>query len=222
MIWTGRPTRWRRPSRTTSRPGLALVMVLAGVVLAPAAEELIFRGVLLGWLTRIALGRGAVAPTSGRLRPRSRWDLEPDLIFGDLDDRCRPGSVSPTERPRSGAIRPGPLARRSPLLLANVVVSIVFAGLHAAVWPTPDPDLLPVPRPGPALSEDRGARRADRPAHDLQRGQHAHHVPHRRPHPPRSPTGAGPVPAPEGDPGRWPLRPFPVAPKRPDRGDRPD
>src|SRR5947208_184579 len=37
-------------------PGSVLIAMLVGVVLAPAAEELIFRGVLLGWLTKIALG----------------------------------------------------------------------------------------------------------------------------------------------------------------------
>ena len=38
-------------------PGTGVILALAAVFLAPAAEELIFRGVLLGWLTRLAIGK---------------------------------------------------------------------------------------------------------------------------------------------------------------------
>ena len=101
-------------------PGMIAILVLAGVILAPAAEELIFRGVLLGWLTRVIL--------EGRRKPSTVAELaeiipelprEPDL---------------PTSLESSI-----PQGRAGPLFVANVVVSIIFAGLHASVWPTPIP-----------------------------------------------------------------------------------
>ena len=61
------PARKRDRSRIRS-PGMVAILVLAGVVLAPAAEELIFRGVLLGWLTQVSPRREAAHP--GRFNDR--------------------------------------------------------------------------------------------------------------------------------------------------------
>ncbi len=50
---------------------MAAILILAGVVLAPIAEELIFRGILLGWLTKRALGYPGPKPSRGVLPRRA-------------------------------------------------------------------------------------------------------------------------------------------------------
>jgi len=165
---------WKNPTphplqdaiRRDQSPRMATILVLAGVVLAPAAEELIFRGVLLGWLTRLALGRRSPEDGSGP------WDdlgagsgsvpampeAPPDLIDHDPDAEVTvlgpgaPGSnpyatpaapIGPMAWPgfeaeaKEGIPRPG--SRALPLLAANLIVSLIFATLHGAVWPTPIP-----------------------------------------------------------------------------------
>ncbi len=147
-------------------PGMAALLILAGVVLAPVGEELLFRGVLLGWLTRLALGV--------RRPPRAKLDVEgppppaeggevlapaesrPDLILDEsdaelsswpaIDARPNPYAapralVAAPEWPEFAGQNsaPKPEYRLAPLFLANVVVSLIFAALHAPVWPTPIP-----------------------------------------------------------------------------------
>jgi membrane protease YdiL (CAAX protease family) len=139
--------------------GMVAILVLAGVVLAPASEELIFRGILLGWLTRLAIGRREPVPA--------------ELYFHDANERFGPGDEplpegperqvddpapvatlpdwpeydrdNPYASPFSPIVAPSPIVsgdaigRAVPLFLANVVVSLIFAALHGAVWPTPIP-----------------------------------------------------------------------------------
>jgi len=142
--------------------GKAVIFFLAGVVFAPAAEELIFRGVLLGWLTRLVL-----EPRAGKRQPSSLLDEGPSALdpssatFHPNDDVsiattpasellgdpggpypsteaavnfAAPQSRPPTdEGPQTG---PGVMTR---LAVANLAVSILFAALHYTVWPTPVP-----------------------------------------------------------------------------------
>jgi membrane protease YdiL (CAAX protease family) len=136
--------------RNNLSPALAMVMVLASVVMAPIAEELIFRGLLLGWLTRIALGAGAIARRPSTLDDSLEASVGAfhDLIVHETDAETEHNPyLAPTaaiaERPElPGPDQPGKggtTGRIVPLLLANVAVSIVFAALHAPVWPTPIP-----------------------------------------------------------------------------------
>ena len=85
---------------------------LAAVVVAPITEEFLFRGVLLGWLNRLARFRS---------KPESEGFLDQD------------GGMAPTNSDNAVGIR---------LFLANLVVSFVFAAMHAQVWPTPIPLFL--------------------------------------------------------------------------------
>jgi membrane protease YdiL (CAAX protease family) len=142
-------------------PGMVFILVLAGAVLAPAAEELIFRGVMLGWLTRLALGSKkpeVQASTVEWIDEFLPGDGDPHLLETvEIDSpEEAPGSTTletaeqaifnPYTAPVASiaAVSPEPAAvetrpRAFPLLAANVAVSLVFAALHGAVWPTPIP-----------------------------------------------------------------------------------
>jgi membrane protease YdiL (CAAX protease family) len=129
-------------------PRMVAILVLAGVVLAPAAEELMFRGVLLGWLTRLALGGSKPV---ARKDVSSLGDSNLDLIApeiraaalapADLDKDLQNPYAAPTS-PMVTSFETDLVnssSRVFPLFLANVVVSLIFASLHGAVWPTPIP-----------------------------------------------------------------------------------
>ncbi len=136
-------------------PGLAVVLVLAGVILAPAAEELIFRGIMLGWLTRLALRGGQstrLDPTSASLATFPEPESGPvgHLLETAEIDSPGPspdfGSAETAEHPTyHSSLAVAAVESRSPratggrLLAANVIVSLVFATLHGKVWPTPMP-----------------------------------------------------------------------------------
>ena len=141
-------------------PGMVSLLVLAGVVLAPMAEELIFRGILLGWLTRIALKpnrpdamESEVAdpvPTLAEERPHLVETIEIESLDDDPSpippETVEQVVLNPYTAPAASIALPAsepteaPLvARPLPLLAGNVIVSLIFASLHAAVWPTPIP-----------------------------------------------------------------------------------
>ncbi len=147
--------------------GTALVYLLAGAVLAPAAEELIFRGVLLGWLTRLVLQPEKDRRRPGRLDPmadatdqpgtdrsstvvdlNSDADVSVSPVADWIEDRGNPYAPPQASMIDGEAIRlPEQVGDHLPpsggmmfrLSMANVAVSILFAGLHASVWPTPVP-----------------------------------------------------------------------------------
>ena len=132
------------------------IFFLAGAILAPAAEELIFRGVLLGWLTSLIFRASAVEPVvvldserpgggSVSADPLALDHVPPAITPDQLPDAEFSSGPAPHEvlEPtplESGMISP-PLTSETTarMALANVVVSILFAGLHYSVWPTPVP-----------------------------------------------------------------------------------
>jgi membrane protease YdiL (CAAX protease family) len=140
-------------------PEMKIVLVLAGVVLAPAAEELIFRGVLLGWLTRVALGvrkpstQGSMMegidefpPVPHLLEtveiesPEGSFDAHPHdtaVHHADHNPFAQPVAAIAPMVDESAPVGTWSLAIR--LLAANVIVSLIFAALHGPVWPTPIP-----------------------------------------------------------------------------------
>ena len=168
---------WKRDSHPLERaiadqmsPGMGVVLVLAGVVLAPLAEELMFRGVLLGWLTRLTLkppkaGKVAGGDPLGEPIPLAVAD-DPPVVdtpivvedvesFGESPADLPPFvNDSPDHNPYAPPIAPispipaadGPeIAEVAPpggvfrLLMSNLAVSLLFAAMHAPVWPTPIP-----------------------------------------------------------------------------------
>ena len=140
--------------------GKAVIFFLAGAVLAPAAEELIFRGALLGWLSGLVLRRPAAEPVgmgpgddvaqtdgTGEMGPSSPGDdalpAIPGLATFTRDDALHVPplpAIDPAMLPRTDDETAGRGSRVGiRLAVANVLVSVLFAALHYTVWPTPVP-----------------------------------------------------------------------------------
>jgi membrane protease YdiL (CAAX protease family) len=157
---------------------ILLFAFATAVLVAPVVEELLFRGVLLGWLTR-ALGRCVshkVDDTPVGMPRSTDFDVPTELATG-IESRVELESPStvlektpldpPTEHvataisaplsspePETTLVSPagfgGPNrsaihlvdAKRIPWTArwgANVLVSLLFAGLHYKQWPAPVP-----------------------------------------------------------------------------------
>lgn len=134
-------------------PGTVALLAFAGVVMAPLSEELLFRGVLLGWLTRVALG--------ARSRPKPPTEPDWAAAAGEAPDSSEtpvegsfhdPISVeavdayveNPYLPPQASIVAAHPADDRESsgivrMVVANVAVSAVFAALHGAQWPAPVP-----------------------------------------------------------------------------------
>lgn len=114
-----------------------LLVAISAVVAAPLAEELLFRGVLLGWMTRAA--------TLATRRPRP----EPIPVGESKAEEITPSELPPEPSvwapPRTSLEPPLPPDDRPTATLglgawvANIMVAFFFAGLHAAQWPAPVP-----------------------------------------------------------------------------------
>lgn len=115
-----------------------VMLALAGaILLAPAAEELFFRGILMPWLSKLffrpgSLNDSAPNPTAAE----ARFEQTPHDTFTAEDVVDAP--------PRSiTEATPVPASRHARAdLLANILTSFVFAGLHFQQWPAPIPLFL--------------------------------------------------------------------------------
>jgi membrane protease YdiL (CAAX protease family) len=132
----------------------AVLVFVAAVVAAPAAEELLFRGVLLGWLTRAATlagRRGRLRPIAGPAEGEAEPEPEPEapgrgevwLVREELrggnsawEPPRTPLGPPPGSEPRSS--RPT-MAGGLAAWLPNAIVSALFAGMHYEQWPAPVP-----------------------------------------------------------------------------------
>lgn len=116
---------------------------LSAAVLAPAVEEFLFRGVLLGWLGRWASGLRRAGPSLAAdpdFGPLAA--PEPVVWFEATAGADAPGSEEPADWVAAEAPppKPAPLAARGwRFLAANVLVSLLFAAMHGHVWPSPLP-----------------------------------------------------------------------------------
>jgi hypothetical protein len=140
---------------------MVAILALSGVVLAPASEELIFRGVLLGWLTKLAVGEkrsvtpcSTMEPIEGPTHSADGSHLV-ETVESDTSEATAEVSFFPDtaehvaqnlyEAPFSPLVTKyetvlaDPSGRVASLWLANITVSLIFAALHGAVWPTPIP-----------------------------------------------------------------------------------
>jgi membrane protease YdiL (CAAX protease family) len=102
--------------------GTAVLAIFSTMVLAPIVEELLFRGILQRWLTRL-IGPRPARPTSAAAGIPS--NIAPDLDLpseGDVLSEM-PGHEVATETPST--------------MLAVVLTSIAFAVVHLPQWPAP-------------------------------------------------------------------------------------
>ncbi|AMV39309.1 CPBP family intramembrane glutamic endopeptidase [Planctomyces sp. SH-PL62] len=106
-------------------PALAILAMTSTIVLAPLAEEVMFRGVLQGWLTRV-------------------WnDQIPRLMRGGRQAQATPMAEGAVVGPTAPEIlqttveSPGPQAPNAVCWPAVIVTSAVFAAVHGPQWPAP-------------------------------------------------------------------------------------
>jgi membrane protease YdiL (CAAX protease family) len=122
--------------------GVALLAIVSAVVLAPAVEELLFRGLLQGWLTRRLAGKpsGGAPPASnleewiaeGPSAERPEDQARSGLLPKFPDPYFAPGAeIGPVEERFTRITRSARMA--APILLT----SAVFALVHMPQWPAP-------------------------------------------------------------------------------------
>jgi membrane protease YdiL (CAAX protease family) len=110
---------------------VVVLAFLSAVLLAPVAEELLFRGVLMGWLIdlwdRIDRAKRS-KPAAELMEPESAPLPEPTAGPGpEADGGAGEGTAAPPDRPRSLAAR----------VMPNLTTSLIFAWVHAQQWPDP-------------------------------------------------------------------------------------
>jgi membrane protease YdiL (CAAX protease family) len=139
--WPPQPHALEKMIRADPSGRNALLAVISGVLLAPAAEELLFRGILQGWLVRLWSRRDPSPPGPD---PGTTADAPdppaPDPIAvpacPDPDRSPWAAPATPLTPPRPGDEGPGrPTAGPWPSLLT----SAVFAAIHGSEWPAPIP-----------------------------------------------------------------------------------
>jgi membrane protease YdiL (CAAX protease family) len=112
--------------------GIAMLAIVSTMILAPMIEELLFRGIMQRWLTRLLRERERT-PSAGGAQLNSvaiEYDGESDLA---LTDR------SMAELCDSGTVGDGWQGTGSPIItvLPVLITSLFFATMHLAQWPAP-------------------------------------------------------------------------------------
>ncbi|MGE5755539.1 MAG: lysostaphin resistance A-like protein [Planctomycetaceae bacterium] len=131
LIWT--PRKHPLEQMVLSQPSLnvALLAFVSAVVLAPAAEELIFRGIIQSWLTGLFL-RSSVkrpAPEAGDYGLSDPFELIREAIDPEVKPEWTPPRTEPVPH---GGPRP-----RQTQVLPIVLTSAFFALVHLPQWPAP-------------------------------------------------------------------------------------
>ncbi len=134
--------------RDESTPVDALMIAVATVIIAPAVEELLFRGVLLGWLTR-SMSRSQAT----RAQQRLSHEVDAENTGTGLSDveevvelSAEPDTARTVWVPQKTLNHP-PIVKITETRLhvgaaswiPNIITSLIFAGLHSAQWPAPIP-----------------------------------------------------------------------------------
>ncbi|APW59638.1 CPBP family intramembrane glutamic endopeptidase [Paludisphaera borealis] len=138
QLWNVREHPVQQMMADQMTPGVAALAFVSTVFLAPLVEESLFRGVLLGWLTRIFTA-ASPSPEPGP-KPEGRDEpptatLESPML-GESDPGASPTDIAPVAiAPAPGV--DGPSRPNAVCLPAVVVASLLFAGMHAPQWPAP-------------------------------------------------------------------------------------
>lgn len=116
-------------------PGRIVIGILAGVVLAPLTEELVYRGVLLPMFHRFLMARieTGLLERLGTAGDEARG-LDGEGEGNDRGDAGDGGRFVPAVREEE--------AERFAFWHANITSSIIFAGLHLPQWPAPIPIMI--------------------------------------------------------------------------------
>lgn len=119
--------------RQDSSLAVVIVALVSAVILAPAAEELIFRAVFQGWLIRATLRRGGLAEEFGiELGTPSGPGMADRL---DSDAVLEVPLISACSESAAATVPASPPISRLPVVLT----SLLFAAVHAPQMPAPIP-----------------------------------------------------------------------------------
>jgi membrane protease YdiL (CAAX protease family) len=117
LIWKPSTHPVEKMVRSESSQGIAQLAILSAVLLAPAAEELIFRAIVQGWLIKFFE------------RSRTKTLVAADPLAEVIVDPSSPPAAEIAAPP------PDPLDRAS--MQAIVLTSSLFALVHLPQWPAP-------------------------------------------------------------------------------------
>lgn len=132
LIWQPITHPVERMVRTEASAGIAQLAILSAVILAPAAEELIFRAIIQSWLIQ-ALERSRRAPSS---LPSAEVDLADPLDLVDLID-AESALLPPKNFPQDESPSPTTPAGGRATWHAIFITSVLFAAVHLPQWPAP-------------------------------------------------------------------------------------
>jgi membrane protease YdiL (CAAX protease family) len=131
LIWTPRKHPLEQMVLAQPSVSMALLAFVSAVILAPAAEELIFRGIVQSWLAGLFL-RSSVKKPAPEVGDDGLSDPL-DLVREAIDPEMRPEWTSPVTElvPDEG---PRPLWTQ---VLPIIFTSAFFALVHLPQWPAP-------------------------------------------------------------------------------------
>jgi membrane protease YdiL (CAAX protease family) len=111
---------------------VAILALLSAMVLAPMIEEVLFRGVLQRWLSKVAGAASSAPPHTPQLDPFEEYELSgvwsTEIPVGQLREENTSGRVtgiSPQHEAQLGSTLP------------IIVASLCFAVMHLPQWPAP-------------------------------------------------------------------------------------
>jgi membrane protease YdiL (CAAX protease family) len=113
-------------------PGIAILAVISTIILAPMIEELLFRGIVQRWLTRL-LGHGSVSMTFDKDKQYPEL-MDDDLIWTSDAEATSIDEDTEIDKPNGENDQVGSATRST---LAIILTSLFFAAMHLPQWPAP-------------------------------------------------------------------------------------
>ncbi len=143
-IWESHPHPLLKMVANEFSPGVPQLAILLAVVVAPIAEELVYRGVIQSWLVSQCQRRPKKpprVPSENPAHPAGTHVATPESIESSSQPaKFQPDVAAPIE-PSLQADEPpatnAPLAPRGAALVGITMTSLIFAALHFQQWPAP-------------------------------------------------------------------------------------